>query len=167
MLCADSDVPLHLQAHLGPIIAIIAAISAPALLESKNKLKAGLSLPTALYLTLTTAALAWGRLVLFDILQLVLGYPPSAGLLAGASLVALAMAQIPLLEQRYPHSQSPRRAMAAVAAFGVMLALLRPPLPEKVRLLLCKVAAICSCMLDSVAAQLVIRRTLNGQKQHL
>lgn len=121
-----------MQAHLGPIIAIITAIIAPAVLESRNKLKPGLSLPTPLYLLCTCATLAWGRLVLFDILQLALGYPPSAGLLAGASLVALAMAQIPLLQQRFPHAQSPRRAMAAVAAFGVMLAFLRPPLPEKV-----------------------------------
>ena len=124
-----------MQAHLGPIIAIIAAITAPALFESKNKLKPGLSLPTPLYLIMTLAALIWGRLLLYDVLQLALGYPPSAGLLAGASLVALALAQIPLLQQRYPHSQSPRRAMAAVAAFGIMLALLRPPLPEKVSLL--------------------------------
>lgn len=84
---------------------------------------------------MTVAALTWGRLLLYDVLQLALGYSPSAGLLAGASLVALALAQIPLLQQRYPHSQSPRRAMAAVAAFGVMLAFLQPPLPEKVSLL--------------------------------
>lgn len=126
---------MFLQAHLGPIIAIVAAITAPALFESKNKLKPGLSLPTAVYLILTFASLIWGRLLLYDVLQLALGYSPSAGLLAGASLVALALAQIPLLQQRYPHSQSPRRAMAAVAAFGVMLAFLQPPLPEKVSLL--------------------------------
>ena len=115
---------------------MIAAIFAPALLESRSKLKPGVSLPTALYLLCTCATLAWGRLVLFDILQLALGYPPSAGLIAGASLVALSMAQIPLLQQRFPHAQSPRRAMAAVAAFGVMLAFLRPPLPEKVSMAL-------------------------------
>ncbi|KAL3133255.1 hypothetical protein ABBQ38_007137 [Trebouxia sp. C0009 RCD-2024] len=125
------------QAHLGPIIAILAAVTAPALLESKTKLNpVGLRLPTPLYLFLTVAALTWGRLLLFDVLQLVLGYPPSAGLLAGASLVALALAQIPLLQQRYPHSQSPRRAVAAVAALGIMLVFLRPPLPEKVWFLL-------------------------------
>ena len=119
-----------LQAHLGPIIAIIAAVTAPTLLESRTKLNTVvLRLPAPLSLFFTIAALTWGRLLLFDVLQMVLGYPPSAGLLAGASLVALALAQTPLLQQRYPHSQSPRRAVAAVAAVGVLLAFLRPPLP--------------------------------------
>lgn len=122
-----------LQAHLGPIIGILAAVTAPVLLESRTKPNpVSLHLPTPVYLFITLAALTWARLLLFDVLQLVLGYPPRAGLLAGASLVALALAQIPLLQQRYPHAPSPRRAVAGVAALGVLLALLRPPLPEKV-----------------------------------
>lgn len=124
-----------LQGHLGPIMGLVIAITAPMLSDSKAKVSTGPILPTPLYLLFTTAALASARLVLFDVLLLFLGYPPSAGLLAGASLVALALAQIPLLQQRYPHSQSPRRAVAAVAALGVLLALLRPPLPETVRIL--------------------------------
>lgn len=124
-----------LQGHLGPIMGLVIAITAPMLSDSKAKVSTGPVLPTPLYLLFTTAALASARLVLFDVLLLFLGYPPSAGLLAGASLVALALAQIPLLQQRYPHSQSPRRAVAAVTALGVLLALLRPPLPETVRIL--------------------------------
>ncbi len=126
-------------------MAVVVAVTAPMLSDSKAKASAGPALPTPLFLLFTTAALASARLVLFDLLLLFLGYPPSAGLLAGASLVALALAQIPLLQQRYPHLQSARRAMAAVAAFGVLLALLRPPLPEKVGASLC-------CLLATRAA---------------
>ena len=125
------------QAHLWPIIAVVVAITAP----SKAKPPSGFVLPSALHLLLTTAALASARLVLFDVLLLLLGYPPSAALLAGAGLVALALAQIPLVQRRCPHSQSARRGMAAVAAFGVLLALLRPPLPEKVGTVSCVVRA--------------------------
>lgn len=113
-------------------MAVVVAVTAPMLSESKAKGYTGPALPTPLFLLFTFGALVSARLVLFDVLLLAMGYPPSAGLLAGASLVVLALAQIPLLQQRYPHSQSARRAMAAVAAFGVLLALLRPPLPEKV-----------------------------------
>jgi hypothetical protein len=132
-----------MQAHLGPIMAVVIAVTAPMLSDSKAKATIGPALPTPLFLLFSTAALASARLVLFDLLLLFLGYPPSAGLLAGASLVALALAQIPLLQQRYPHLQSARRAMAAVAAFGVLLALLRPQLPEKVGARLCCLVAIC------------------------
>lgn len=128
---------LVIQAHLGPIMAVVVAVTAPLLSDPKAKLKGGPTLPTPLYLIFTTAALASAHLVLFDVLMLVLGYPPGAGLLAGATLMALALAQIPLLQQRYPHSQSARRAMAAVATFGVLLAVLRPPLPEKVHISCC------------------------------
>ncbi|KAA6419880.1 MAG: hypothetical protein FRX49_10243, partial [Trebouxia sp. A1-2] len=122
---------MALLAHLGPIMAVVVAVTAPMLSNSRAKASTGPALHTPFSLLFTTAALASARLVLFDLLLLFLGYPPSAGLLAGASLVALALAQLPLLQQRYPHSQSARRAVAAMAAFGVLLALLRPPLPEK------------------------------------
>lgn len=133
-----------MQAHLGPVMAVVVAVTAPMLSDSKAKASTGPALPAPLFLLFTTAALASARLVLFDLLLLFLGYPPSAGLLAGASLVALALAQIPLLQQRFPQSQSARRAMAAVATFGVLLALLRPPLPEKVGASLCCLHATCA-----------------------
>ena len=126
-------------------MAVVVAVTAPMLTNSKAKASPGPALPTPLFLLFTTAALASARLVLYDLLLLFLGYPPSAGLLAGASLVVLALTQIPLLQQRYPHSQSARRTIAAVATFGVLLALLRPPLPEKVGASLC-------CLLATPAA---------------
>ena len=127
-------------------MAVVVAVTAPMLSNSRAKASTGPALHTPFSLLFTTAALASARLVLFDLLLLFLGYPPSAGLLAGASLVALALAQLPLLQQRYPHSQSARRAVAAMAAFGVLLALLRPPLPEKVcTSLCCSLAARATC----------------------
>lgn len=114
-------------------MALVVAITAPTLSGAPGSaLKTGLALPGPLYFLFTTAALASARLMVFDVLLLALGYAPSAGLLLGASLVALALAQIPLLQQRYPNSQSARRLVAAVAAFGLLLAVLQPPLPEKV-----------------------------------
>ena len=122
-----------MQVHLGPIMAVVVATTAPTLSKAPvTALKTGPILPAPLYFLFTTAALISARLVVFDVLLLALGYPPSAGLLLGASLVALALAQIPLLQHRYPNSQSARRLMAAMATFELLLALLRPPLPEKV-----------------------------------
>ena len=97
----------YLQAHLGPIMAVVVAVTAPTLSQAPvTALKTGPVLPAPLYFLFTTAALISARLVFFDVLLLALGHPPSAGLLLGASLVALALAQIPLLQQKYPNSQS-------------------------------------------------------------
>lgn len=101
---------------------------APCLHSSKSKPP----LPTGLYIILTTSALGYARMVLYDELLLLLGYPPSAGALTGALIIALALAQLPLVQQRYPHSQSAKRLLASVAALGLLLAILKPPLPAKV-----------------------------------
>ena len=132
MSCTASLHPFvsaFLQVELTAIIALAVAVMAPTLHSSKGKPP----LPTALYLLLTLSALAYARMVLYDELQLLLGFPPSAGVLVGALIVALALAQLPLLRQRYP--QSAKRAVAGLAALGLLLAVLKPPLPEMVDLL--------------------------------
>ena len=109
-------------------MALAVAVMAPTLHSNKGKPP----LPTALYLLFTISALVYARMVLYDELQLLLGYPPHAGVLMGALIVALALAQLPLLQQRYPHSQSAKRLVACLAAVGLLLAILKPPLPDKV-----------------------------------
>lgn len=116
------------QVELTAIVALSVAVMAPTLHSNKGKPP----LPTAVYLLLTVTSLAHARMVLYDELQLLLGYAPSAGALTGALVIALALAQLPLVQQRYPHSQSAKRLVASVAAVGVLLATLKPPLPEKV-----------------------------------
>ena len=121
-MCAD------VQVELTAIVALAIAVMAPTLHSSKGKPP----LPTALYLLLTTSALVYARMVLYDELQLLLGYPPSAGVLTGALIIALALAQLPLVQQRFAHSQSAKRMVACLAAVGLLLAVLKPPLPDKV-----------------------------------
>ena len=114
--------------ELTAIVALAIAVMAPTLHSSKGKPP----LPTPLYLLLTISALVYARMVLYDELQLLLGYPPSAGVLTGALIIALAIAQLPLVQQRFAHSQSAKRMVACLAAVGLLLAVLKPPLPDKV-----------------------------------
>ena len=117
-----------LQVELSAVLALAVAVMAPSLHGSKGKPP----LPTALYLIATILALGYARMVLYDELLLLLGYPPSAGALAGSLIIALALAQLPLVQQRYPHSQSAKRLLASVAAIGLLLVILQPPMPDKV-----------------------------------
>ena len=57
---------------------------------------------------------------------------PSEGLLAGLLVFAAAAGCAPLIAGHYGHSQQAKRAASIAAASGLLIALLRPPLPLRV-----------------------------------
>lgn len=67
------------------------------------------------------------------IVQFLSGGRPAEGLVTGALLVAIAAGCMPLVFKFFSGTPGPPRLLAMVLAAGLMLMMLRPPLPLKVR----------------------------------
>ena len=84
-----------------------------------------------LQVSLVVAAVLHARFAIYDLLQVGGGgVRPSEAVLAGTLLLGCAGGCIPLVRRHYAATIGPRRAVALVAAAGLLLALLRPPLPS-------------------------------------
>lgn len=66
-------------------------------------------------------------------LQFMSGGRPEEGLVMGALLVAVAVGSMPLVFKFFNTTPGPPRVLALVGAAGLLLMLLRPPLPLRVR----------------------------------
>ncbi len=62
------------------------------------------------------------------------GGRPEEGLVMGALLAAVAVGSMPLVFKFFNGTPGPPRALALLAASGLLLMILRPPLPLRVRL---------------------------------
>ena len=78
---------------------------------------------------LIVAAVLYARFVVFDVLQVILGRRPSEGLLLGSLLILSSCACVPLVRTHFPLSQGARRTLISALAAGLVIALVRPPLP--------------------------------------
>ena len=73
------------------------------------------------------------RFALFEVLQRLHGGRPTEALLLGCLLLGAAAGCAPIALLQYGQAQGARRALALTAALGMLLVMLRPPLPTKVR----------------------------------
>jgi hypothetical protein len=69
------------------------------------------------------------RYAIFDMLHMVLNRRPSEALATGALLLCASLGCVPLVSRYYKGSQQAKRALLLTAAAGLLLVLLRPPLP--------------------------------------
>ncbi|WPT14438.1 hypothetical protein PSENEW3_00000568 [Picochlorum sp. SENEW3] len=76
-------------------------------------------------------AVAAARFAIFDALHIVLDRKPSEALAAGSLLLAIAVGLLPMINAYYAQYEGPRRAAVLIGSFGLLLILLRPPLPIK------------------------------------
>lgn len=109
----------------------ILAISPPVLLY-KDKAKGGSRMkPWQAFAHAATVCIAvWlCRYTIFETLQWWMGRPPSDGLILGAIIFACGTANIPLVTHHFSHVQSAKRALVLVAALGVCLIFMQPPVP--------------------------------------
>ena len=83
------------------------------------------------------AAVLHARFALFEVLHLLNGGRPTEAVLLGCLLLGVALGCAPILVLQYSQAQLGCRALVLTAALGMLLVMLRPPLPTKVRLLRC------------------------------
>jgi hypothetical protein len=79
-------------------------------------------------------AVAAARFAVFDSLHILLDRKPSESVAAGSLLLAVATGLIPMLNTYYAGTQTssfPKRAVFLAGSLGILLILLRPPLPIK------------------------------------
>jgi hypothetical protein len=76
-------------------------------------------------------AVAAARFAIFDALYLVLDRKPSEALAAGSLLLAFACGLFPMVSTYYRDQNLPKRVTVLMASLGLLLVLLRPPLPIK------------------------------------
>ena len=81
------------------------------------------------------ASVFHARFALFEVLHLLNGGRPTEAVLLGCLLLGVALGCSPILVLQYSQAQLGRRALVLTAALGMLLMMLRPPLPTKVRLL--------------------------------
>ncbi|QDZ19924.1 hypothetical protein HOP50_03g24420 [Chloropicon primus] len=74
-------------------------------------------------------AVLYARFTVFDVLQALLGSRPNEGLLVGSLLIGSSAACVPMLRAHFPFSQAGRRLVISVLASGLVIALVRPPMP--------------------------------------
>lgn len=81
------------------------------------------------------AAIFHARFALFEVLQQLNGGRPTEALLLGCLLLGVALGCAPIMLLQYSQVQPARRVLVLTAALGMLLVMLRPPLPTKVPLL--------------------------------
>ena len=92
------------------------------------------------------ASVFHARFALFEVLQRLNGGRPTEALLLGCLLLGAGIGCMPLVLLQHSQSQLARRALVLVAALGMLLVMLRPPLPAKVCLTSITIAqSICEC----------------------
>ena len=84
----------------------------------------GLGLAAAVVLAVIAA-----RYAMYDMLHLFLSRRPSEALATGALLVAIVLGCLPLVTRYYKSNAQVKRTLVLTAAAGLLLMLLRPPLP--------------------------------------
>ncbi|CAK0743676.1 hypothetical protein CVIRNUC_001488 [Coccomyxa viridis] len=77
------------------------------------------------------ASVFHARFALFEVLQRLHGGRPTEALLLGCLLLGAAAGCAPIALLQYGQAQGARRALALTAALGMLLVMLRPPLPTK------------------------------------
>lgn len=114
-----------------PVLGVALAVAPPLLLQKDSLQRRrslapwqGLALAAAVGLSVVAA-----RFAIFDMLRLFLNRRPSEALAAGSLLLAGAAGCTPLVSRYYPASSQAKRALLLTAVAGMLLALLRPPLP--------------------------------------
>ena len=78
------------------------------------------------------ASVFHARFALFEVLQRLNGGRPTEALLLGCLLVGVGLGCAPIVHLQYSQSQLARRALVLTGALGMLLMMLRPPLPTKV-----------------------------------
>ena len=76
-------------------------------------------------------AVASARFAIFDALHILLDRKPSEALAAGSLLLAIAVGLLPMINTYYRQGEGPRRVAVLIGSLGLLLILLRPPLPIK------------------------------------
>jgi len=76
------------------------------------------------------AALLAARYTLFDLIVLVTDHRPSESLVLGTVFVVTAFVAMALAERHYPNMPDPKRGVLMLMCVGLLLLLLRPPLPR-------------------------------------
>lgn len=76
-------------------------------------------------------AVVTARFAVFDALHMVFDRKPSEALAAGSLLLMLAMGMMPIVSVYHKNVPSAKRAVILTGALGLLLVLLRPPLPIK------------------------------------
>lgn len=120
-----------------PILGLTLAVTPPVLLQKssepeqqrrRHRLPAwqGLALASAVVLAVVAA-----RFAIFDMLRLLLNRRPSEALAAGSLVLAAGAGCIPLVGRYYRGSVQIKRVLLLTISSGLLLALLRPPLPVR------------------------------------
>lgn len=109
------------------------------------------------------ASVFHARFALFEVLQRLHGGRPTEALLLGCLLLGVALGCAPILLLQYSQAQSARRALVLTAALGMLLVMLRPPLPTKVPRLPFRPRATPSCLKGLHLVSPVFRRCTWGQ----
>ena len=78
------------------------------------------------------ASVFHARFALFEVLQRLHGGRPTEALLLGCLLLGAALGCAPVALLQYSQAQGAWRALVLTAALGMLLVMLRPPLPTKV-----------------------------------
>ncbi len=78
------------------------------------------------------AAVFHARFALFEVLQRLNGGRPTEALLLGCLLLGAGIGCMPLVLLQHSQSQLARRSLVLTAALGMLLVMLRPPLPARV-----------------------------------
>jgi hypothetical protein len=126
-----------------PVLGVLLAVTPPILVDghspgSSNGSSSDLSLRRRSQLlpwqgaglaTAVVFAIIAARYAIYDILHMVLNRRPSEALATGALLLAASLGCIPLVSRYYKGLQQAKRALLLTAAAGLLLMLLRPPLP--------------------------------------
>lgn len=118
-----------------PVLGVALAVTPPILVHGEESGLAprrrghllpwqGIGLATAVVFAVIAA-----RYAIYDMLHMLLNRPPSEALATGALLVAAAVGCLPLVSKYYAASPQAKRALLLTAAAGILLMLLRPPLP--------------------------------------
>ena len=131
-----------------PIFFLALAISAPLLLHQGPQPQArrlGRALPPwqgLAHVVATVWATLHARYAIYDALHMGLGARPAEGTLVGALLLVAAGGCTPLLTRHYPQWREGRRWLGLAAVAGLLLTVLRPPLPLQA----------CSCCMAGIGA---------------
>lgn len=115
-----------------PVLAYVLAASPPLLLASNRPQQRRMApWQGAAHAVSIAAAVTYARFAVFDLLQWQIGSRPAEGLVLGVLLLLVAAGCQPLIFRHFGHSFVAKRLVAVTAAAGVLLVLLRPPMPVK------------------------------------